>query len=143
MHRLTWLSQLSNTIKSNTMSRRKRSSKILDKAQRRIAGLKSIDPSLNLGSGLTVAALSTLMEATRQKLEAYNTVLSTVDQSYNTMLEAEQSLAELLERMLTGVSARYGKTSNEYEMAGGVRRRSRRRTVRSIDPTATETTQAA
>jgi hypothetical protein len=125
------------------MSRRKRSSKVLDKAQRRIAGLKSIDPSLNLGGGLTVEALSALIEETRLKLEAYNTVLSTVDQTYNIMLKTEQSLAELLERMLTGVSARYGKTSNEYEMAGGVRRRSRRRTSRPIDSTANTTVKAA
>jgi hypothetical protein len=100
---------------------------VLDKAQRRIAGLKSIDPSLDLGNGLTIQAFSTLIEATRQKVEAYNTALSVVDQSYNNSLEAEQLLSELSERMLTGVVSKYGKSSNEYEMAGGARRLRRRR----------------
>ncbi|WP_375470822.1 hypothetical protein [uncultured Nostoc sp.] len=36
------------------MSRPKRGSKVLDRAQRRIAGLKSISPTLDLGNGVTI-----------------------------------------------------------------------------------------
>jgi hypothetical protein len=115
------------------MARRKRSSRILDKAQRRIAGLKSIDLALNLGNGLTIQSFLTLIEETRQKLEAYNTALSMVDQTYNNALEAERSLSELSERMLIGVASKYGKSSNEYEMAGGARRYDRRRVSQSTD----------
>lgn len=109
------------------MSRRKRSSQILEKAERRIAGLKSIHSALDLGNGLTIEAYIQVIEQTRQKLEAYNTALSTVDQTYNTALTAERSLSELTERMLIGVASKYGKNSDEYEMAGGRRRGERRR----------------
>ena len=36
------------------MSRPKRGSKVLDRAQRRIAALKSISPTLDLGNGFTI-----------------------------------------------------------------------------------------
>ncbi|MEH2084422.1 MAG: hypothetical protein V7K89_31975 [Nostoc sp.] len=35
---------------------------------------------------------------------------------------AEKSLMELTEHMLVSVAAKYGKNSDEYKMAGGVRR---------------------
>lgn len=114
------------------MPRRKRGSAILDKSQRRMAGMKSIDPSLDLGNGLTVATFAALIADTQQKLEAYNTALSTVDQTYQAILEAEQILAEYTERMLTGVASKYGRYSNEYVMAGGTPRRTVRRRPTSI-----------
>lgn len=112
------------------MPRRKRSSATIDKAQRRLAGMRSIDPNLNLGSGLTTTSFAALIDDSQQKLEAYNTALSLVDQAYSAILQSEQILAEYSERMLTGVSAKYGRYSNEYVMAGGTPRRiTRRRTA--------------
>jgi uncharacterized protein YukE len=103
--------------------------------------MKSIDPVLDLGNGLTVATFSALIADTQQKLEAYNTALSTVDQTYQAILEAEQILSEYAERMLTGVASKYGRYSNEYIMAGGtLRRTARRRTTASlVTPTAPAT----
>ncbi len=109
------------------MPRLKRSSTTLEKAQRRIAAIKSIDPALNLGNGLTIASFSTAITDTQQKLETYNTVLSTVDQSYLAIQTAERSLRELSERMLLGVAAKYGKHSPEYVMAGGKPRKTSQR----------------
>ena len=123
------------------MPRRKRSSDTIDKAQRRIAGMRSIDASLDLGNGLTTDTFAALITESQQKLEAYNTALSIVDQTYNDILQAETVLAEYSERMLTGVSSKYGRYSNEYIMAGGTPRRTpRRRTSQSTsipvpDPT--------
>ncbi|MBD2357551.1 hypothetical protein H6G41_23545 [Tolypothrix sp. FACHB-123] len=114
------------------MSRAKRSSAILDKAQIRMAALKSIDTSLDLGNGLTVESFSEVIEDTRQQLEAYNTALSTVDQTRNMVAETEKMLAELCERMLAGVASKYGKNSDEYQMAGGVRKRDRKRNTRKV-----------
>jgi hypothetical protein len=54
------------------MARRKRSSVVLERAVRRAAGINSIDPSLNLGNGLTLPAFSTLIETMRNKENAYN-----------------------------------------------------------------------
>ncbi|OUL29879.1 hypothetical protein BV372_22560 [Nostoc sp. T09] len=112
------------------MGRPKRTSVILEKAQRRIAGLNTIDASLDLGNGLTVKIFSELIEDTRRKLEAHNIAVSAADQTGTLVSQAERSLADLSERMLTGVASKYGKNSNEYEMAGGVRKSDRKRSPR-------------
>ncbi|MBF2004223.1 MAG: hypothetical protein IGS49_01775 [Chlorogloeopsis fritschii C42_A2020_084] len=114
------------------MSRRKRSSPILEKAERRIASLKSIDTALDLGNGLTMQAFTNAVEDTREKLQAYNTILSKVDQAYHEILESELILSKLSERMLNGVVSKFGKDSSEYEMAGGTRRRERRRRAKTV-----------
>lgn len=113
------------------MSRKKKhASTVLEKAQTRLAALKSIDTTLDMGNGLTVRAYSQLIEETRQKMEAYNTALSVVDQSYTAMADAERVIAEWTERMLIAVAYQYGKDSKEYQMAGGTRRSDRKRPKR-------------
>ncbi|MBW4578148.1 MAG: hypothetical protein KME42_01060 [Tildeniella nuda ZEHNDER 1965/U140] len=112
------------------MARLKRSSASVDKAERRIAGLKSINPALDLGKGLTVEAFTELIETTRQRVADYNTTLSLLDADRAAMLEAEKTLMALSEKMLLGVAFEYGKDSAEYEMAGGVRKSQRKRPVR-------------
>ncbi len=112
------------------MSRPKRGSKTLDKAQRRIAALKSISPTLDLGNGVTIDSFATAIKTTQDKLEAYNSSLSTVDMTQGALELAEKSLMELTEHMLVSVAAKYGKNSDEYKMAGGVRRSDRKRPVR-------------
>ena len=112
------------------MSRPKRGSKVLDKAQRRIAALKSISTTLDLGNGVTIDSFAAVIKTTQDKLEAYNSSLSTVDLTQGALELAEKSLMELTEHMLLSVAARYGKNSDEYKMAGGVRRSDRKRPVR-------------
>ncbi|WP_341525326.1 hypothetical protein WKK05_22340 [Nostoc sp. UHCC 0302] len=112
------------------MSRLKRGSKVIDRAQRRIAALKSISPSLDLGNGVTIDSFAALIKTTQDKLEAYNSSLSTVDMTQEALEVTEKSLMELTEHMLLSVAARYGKNSDEYKMAGGVRRSDRKRPVR-------------
>ncbi|MBG1261975.1 hypothetical protein F8S20_24245 [Nostoc sp. BAE] len=104
------------------MSRPKRGSKVLDRAQRRIAALKSISPTLDLGNGVTIDSFAALIKTTQDKLETYNSSLSTVDLTQGALEVAEKSLMELTEHMLLSVAAKYGKNSDEYKMAGGVRR---------------------
>ncbi|MDD2922102.1 MAG: hypothetical protein PHQ36_07425 [Anaerolineales bacterium] len=70
------------------------------------------------------------------KLSAYNTLLSQVDEVYNAVLSAEKALRDLNERMLTGVAAKYGKDSSQYEMAGGIRKSERKRPVRKAKASA-------
>ena len=108
------------------------SSASVDKAERRIAGLRSINPALDLGKGLTVEAFTDLIETTRRRVAAYNTTLSLLDADRAAMLEAEKTLMALSEKMLLGVAFEYGKDSAEYEMAGGVRKSQRKRPVRRI-----------
>jgi len=104
------------------MARSKSSSVIVETAQARLAGLSSIDPALDLGSGLTVAAYREAIQDVRAKLNAYNSLLSKVDDANNALRAAEKELRSLSERMLAGVAARYGKDSSQYEMAGGTRK---------------------
>ena len=112
------------------MPRPKRSSKVLDKAERRVAAIKSISATLDLGNGHTVDSFNTAIEATRNKLSDYNSSLSTVDAAQTALVEAEKKLMEVTEHVLLSVAAKYGKNSYEYEMAGGIRRSDRKRPVR-------------
>jgi len=113
------------------MPRQKRSSRVLDKADKRVAALMSIAPDLDLGNDLTLAAYLEQIGTLRERLTLYNTTLSNVDQYHNDVTDLEQTVGDLSEQMLLAVAVKYGKNSNEYEMAGGIRKRDRKRPVRS------------
>ncbi|MBD2531488.1 hypothetical protein H6G97_18605 [Nostoc flagelliforme FACHB-838] len=105
------------------MSLKTRGSAAVDKAQRRLALLKSINGNLDLGHGLSIEAYTRLIDNTRATLEAHNTLLSNLEESRKTMTQMEQTLSELSERMLTGVATVYGRSSMEYSKAGGSTRK--------------------
>src|SRR5438270_731107 len=86
------------------MGRKKRTSKILDKANVRAAGLRSIGTH-DFGNGLTSAAF----------------------EKANLLADSEKTLRDYHERVLAGVGAKFGKNSNEYEKVGGVRKSERKR----------------
>jgi uncharacterized protein YukE len=113
------------------MARLKRTSSHLEVAKTRVASLKSISPTLDLGNGLTVDAYEASIENVDQKLDTYNTTLSNVDSQLNAVDDAEKTLRDMSERMLTGVATKFGKDSDEYEKAGGVRKRDRKKIVRT------------
>ncbi|MBW4448614.1 MAG: hypothetical protein KME38_17560 [Spirirestis rafaelensis WJT71-NPBG6] len=117
------------------MARQKRTSKVLEKAVRRAASINSIDPNLNVGNGLTLPAFSTVIETMRTKENAYNTALSSLDKLYREMLETERQLADMAEHILLGVATRYGKSSVEYGMAGGVPKNQRSKGLRGESST--------
>ena len=104
------------------MSQRKRTSRVLENAELRFAGLKAINPNLDLGDAYNLTNLTQLLEQVRTKLEGHNTILSMIDSSKLELEELEQALGAFSEKMLTGIAFKYGKDSREYEMAGGVRR---------------------
>jgi hypothetical protein len=116
------------------MSRRQRSSTVLQKAVRRAAGMNSIDPNLDVGNGLSLRALSTLIETMQTKENAYNSALANLDKLYTDMLQTERELGDMIEHMLMGVGAKYGKSSVEYGMAGGVPKNQRRKGLRGESP---------
>ncbi len=114
------------------MPRRKRTSKVLEKADRRASAIKSISLNLDLGNDLTLTKFQGKIDDVRAKVDAYNSILSAVDKTYNDMMTAEQELSDLMELMLLGVATKYGKNSDEYEMAGGVRKSNRKKSTRSV-----------
>lgn len=117
------------------MARRKRTSQVLEKAVRRAASMSSIDSALDLGSGLTLPSFSTLIETMQTRENAYNSALSNLDKLYREMLETERELGDMAEHMLLGVATKYGKSSVEYGMAGGVPKSQRRQGLRGESPT--------
>lgn len=103
---------------------------MIERAQKRLSGLESISPALDLGNGLTVPNYSAAIVSAVSKLDSYNTLLSTVDAALNDVQAQEKILRELSERMREAVGSVYGHDSNEYEKAGGVRKSERKRPVR-------------
>ncbi|MBW4643163.1 MAG: hypothetical protein KME23_09240 [Goleter apudmare HA4340-LM2] len=117
------------------MARKKRSSPVLKKAVLRASGIDSINPSLDLGNGLTLPAFSTLIEKMRSQENGYNSALSHLDKLYRQMLETERELADMAEHMLLAVATRYGKSSVEYGMAGGIPKNQRHKRLRGESST--------
>ncbi|MBW4580514.1 MAG: hypothetical protein KME42_13195 [Tildeniella nuda ZEHNDER 1965/U140] len=120
------------------MPRPKKVSRILDKAESRLGALKAVSVSLDLGNGLTVETYEQLINETRQKLEVYNTALAVVNDASIAIGEGKTLLSEWSERMLMGVASKFGKNSNEYAMAGGTRRKDRKRPARRTVKTDSE-----
>ncbi|MBD2364362.1 hypothetical protein H6G36_24805 [Anabaena minutissima FACHB-250] len=112
------------------MARQKRNSRMLDKAEIRLASIKSISPTLDVGEGLTVQDYTKKIESLRKSLEAYNTTLSTIDVLLTQIVEYEQDLADYSENILRGIAYKFGNNSHEYQMAGGTRKSDRKRAMR-------------
>jgi uncharacterized protein YukE len=125
------------------MPYKKKISKTIEKAKIRISGMKSLEPALDMGNGLSVEAYSAAIQDTEQRIEAYNTAVSTISQLSSAAEKAEKDLATLSERMLSTVAGRYGRTSDEYAMAGGTKRTNRRRGSKKKPETLTETLASA
>jgi hypothetical protein len=118
------------------MAFKRKSSQVLADAQQRAANLKAIDPNLDLGNELTVADYESRIAAARQQLEAYNVQLAKADALGNGFKAVEKELRFLSSRMLAGVGVKYGKDSNQYEMAGGTRSSEIRRKKKPEEPPA-------
>ena len=112
------------------MARQKKLSDVIEKASQRLNALRSIDPALDLGGGLTLSAFESKVGSARAALDAYNSLLVQVDAAYNQFLDSEEAVNEASQRMLAGVGARFGKDSDQYEQAGGTRSSERKKYAR-------------
>ncbi|MEH2230693.1 MAG: hypothetical protein V7K71_13775 [Nostoc sp.] len=113
------------------MPRQKRTYRVLEKAELRIAGLKAIDPSMDFGDARNLQNVAQVIQQYRSKIDSYNTTLVVIDSYKSEMKELEKTLSDLSEKMLLGVAFKYGKDSHEYQMAGGVRKSDRIRKSRA------------
>ncbi|MGV0105234.1 hypothetical protein [Nostoc sp. DSM 114167] len=113
------------------MPRQKRTYRVLEKAELRIAGLKAIDPTMDFGDTRNLQNVAQVIQQYRSKIDAYNTTLAVIDSYKSEMKELEKTLSDLSEKMLLGVAFKYGKDSHEYQMAGGVRKSDRIRKSRA------------
>ncbi|MGB3789777.1 MAG: hypothetical protein WA949_17325 [Phormidesmis sp.] len=119
------------------MARAKKASRILNNAEKRLAGMKIVNPKLSFGEGISVPDLEKQIVAFREKLATYNQQLSQVDEIYDDVINAERDIYKLSSNLLAGVGIKYGKDSSEYETVRGARLRRRRR------PSDTETIEIA
>ncbi|MCC5627847.1 hypothetical protein LC613_06730 [Nostoc sphaeroides CHAB 2801] len=113
------------------MSRQKRTSRVLEKAELRASGMKSIVPSIKFEENYTLEKLIESIEQLRNKLDVHNSALAIVDSSLTEVEQMEKNLKQFSEKMLMVVAIKYGKDSAEYEMAGGVRNSDRLRKMRA------------
>lgn len=117
------------------MARLKRSSTTLEKALRRIAGMRAISPTLEFGNGLSITDYDSRIQNLQTQLSAYNTLLSTLDEMAGRLSLNEEELRSYSERMLMSVATCYGKDSLQYIQAGGKpRQKSSRRSSNSQSP---------
>lgn len=91
--------------------------------------------SYGLGGGLTLPAFNTAITNTETALADYNQALAAADDKSNSFVTADTTLKDLSERMLAGVGARFG-NSSQYEQAGGVRKSERKSPTRKTKPPA-------
>lgn len=113
---------------------KKNRSIILDLAETRAAALAAIEPPLNLGEALPLAAYETRITDVRSKLARYNSLLSEAEEARLLFARAETQLSAHSARMLAAVGATYGKDSSTYAAAGGTPTQNRRRVKRKAAP---------
>ncbi|MFA6289084.1 MAG: hypothetical protein WC661_17005 [Opitutaceae bacterium] len=122
---------------------KKNRSTVLERAETRAAAISTIADPLDLNGELTLAAFRTAITDARTKQTRYNSLLTEADSARREFQVAEKALADLAERMLEGVSAKYGKDSPSYAMAGGTLKSERKTRVAKQAAQATEVTRAA
>lgn len=102
-----------------------RQSAIIAKAQLELANLKAINPSLDLGEGLSIAALAKLVKETQDAIAQFNTAMATMATQRQLIRDKEAEIADLSQRIRLGVGARYGQNSQEYRLAKQAGKRGR------------------
>ena len=109
---------------------RKSATPAMRELEERIAGLKSIDPALDLDNGVTVAAMEKVLDDARAAIEDYNMALAVTDEKQNVVGVKDKLVRASLKKILPAVGLKYGTDSDEYEKAGGVRESERKKPVR-------------
>jgi len=119
--RVANMKSISISLGGIIMAFKRKTSKVIADAHQRVANMKSISPTLDLGNGLTLADYTAKITSVQTSLDTYNIQLAQADGLGNNFKAGEKELRTLSARMLAAVGVKYGKDSNEYEMAGGTR----------------------
>jgi len=104
------------------MPRKKTTSRVLKKSELRLDNIRSISPTLDVGNRLTVETYAQLIAHLQDLMSEYNTALAGIGKIQAAIAKAERTLGDFSEHILMGVAIKYGKSSDEYAMAGGVRK---------------------
>ena len=107
--------------------RRSRSSKSLQISRRRLEKLSGINPAPNLAAGITISDFAVKIDEVAATEASYNTSLSESDTILTVLKVKERELRDIRERMLTAIAFLYGKDTEQYVAAGGIRKSERKR----------------
>lgn len=99
----------------------------LEDAQRRLERIRAIAPVPDFGTGFSVADFETKVNDLSQTLGSYNTLIAQADQKLTHLRVKEKEIRDYRERLLTAIAFVYGKDSDEYVAAGGIRKSERKR----------------
>ncbi|QIR35294.1 hypothetical protein HCG51_00025 [Tolypothrix sp. PCC 7910] len=124
------------------MARQKRGSPTLEKALRRIAGMRWINQTLDFGNGLNLTEYDSRIQSLQTELSNYNNLLSTLDEMADRIAQSEEELSSYSEKMLMSVATNYGKDSVQYTQAGGKVRKSSSRRSKKSEPSSEGTVTA-
>lgn len=109
--------------------------KDIQNAQQRLDGMKSIDPALDLGEGVSVATMEAAVNLPIAKISEYNTLLSQADEKLNEINAAIKVMNEISAKALLGGGFKFGKNSSQYEMMGGTRSSERKKATKKSGET--------
>ena len=104
------------------------------RATKKLAGLKSIQPEPDLGSELTIENLDKKLDTIQTKTASFNQRISELDALANELDALDSDLRQLDSRFLSAVAGRFGRDSSEYEAVGGTRTSERKKRERKTDP---------
>ena len=103
------------------IDRKKRKSRILELAKKRITGIESFAPELNFGNNKSLQNYKNLTQKVETAITIYNQKMAEKNQAKKDLDQKQKELAGLNTEMLAGVKAVYGRDSPEYEKLGGTR----------------------
>lgn len=101
-----------------------RKSSTIQRAQLDVANIKSVAPNFDLGDGISLAALETLIDETEAEIEALNIAIVTIATKRRIIQEKEKEIVDLSQRLRLGVGSKCGKNSPQYKIVNQAAKRS-------------------
>ena len=109
---------------------KKNTTPAMNELAQRLDGMRSIDPHLDLGKGVSVAAGDALLADETAAITTYNVSLAVADENKNNVDAQDKLVKAFIKKILPAVGLEYGTDSNEYEKVGGTRESERKKPVR-------------
>jgi len=117
------------------MARKAKTDRELMPQRVRLSKVKSVEADFTANAEVSVAKLEENINESEAILSEYNQMLAAADAKGNDYDASVRKGMDLSERLLEAIGLKYGKDSNEYEMAGGKRKSERKKPVRKQTPT--------
>ncbi len=108
----------------------KLNAKFIIEAEERLANIKSIDPNLDLGNGVSVPAFDKAIQKYHSDKLVYKTQIAASKGTMAALVDNEVQIRDLNQHLLIGIAAKYGLNSEEYAIAGGIRKVDRKQPKR-------------